>query len=65
MNEKREKIMTRQATNQRKYPHIPVLPHVKEAVMAWAKENKYKAYKISDLIEKLPEIAPFIKGENK
>jgi len=57
--------MTRQAVNQKRYPHIPVLPHVKEAVMAWAKENKYKAYKISDLIEKLPEIAPFISGENK
>lgn len=57
--------MTRQAINQQRYPHIPVLPHVKEAVTAWAKKNKYKTYKISDLIEKLPEIAPFIKGENK
>jgi len=57
--------MTRQATNQRKYPHIPVLPHVKEAIKAWADYNKFKTYKISDLIEKLPEIAPFIKGEQK
>ena len=57
--------MTRQAVNQKKYPLIPVPAYIKDAVKAWAFENKYKVYKIGDLIEKLPEIAPYIKGEQK
>lgn len=57
--------MTRQAKNQRVYPHIPVPAYIKVAVKAWADENKYKIYKIGDLIEKLPDIAPYIKKEEK
>lgn len=57
--------MTRQAVNQRKYPLIPVPAHIKAAVKAWADENKYKIYKIGDLIEEMPEIKPYIKKEDK
>lgn len=55
--------MTRQALNQQRYPAIPVPAYVKDAVRAWAKDNKFQFYKIGDLIEKLPEIAPYIKKE--
>lgn len=56
--------MTRQAINQQRYPSIPVPAHVKQAVKAWAKANKFQFYKIGDLIERLPEIAPYIKKGN-
>ena len=54
--------MTRQAINQRKYPTIPLPASIKDAVKAWAKENGVMLYKIGDLIAKLPEIKPYLKG---
>lgn len=55
------KEITKQAVNQRKYPHIPVPAYIKKAVKAWADYNKFKMYKIGDLIEKMPEMEKFIK----
>lgn len=54
--------MTRQGKHAREYPLIPVSAYVKEAVKAWAKENKYKMYKVGELIEKLPELQPYIEA---
>lgn len=57
--------MTRQAINQRKYPTIPLPASIKEAVKAWAKENGVMMYKIGDLLVKLPELKPYLKGETR
>lgn len=55
------KEITRQAEHQRVYPMIPVPAYIKVAVKAWADYNKFKMYKIGDLIEKMPEMEKFIK----
>ena len=55
------KEITRQAEHQRVYPMIPVPAYIKVAVKAWADYNKFKMYKIGDLIEKMPEMQKFIK----
>ena len=58
--------MTRQAKQQRIYPMIPVPAHIKVAVKAWADFNKFKMYKIGDLIENLPELKEYVeKAKNE
>ena len=53
--------ISRQAKQQRIYPMIPVPAYIKKAVKAWADYNKFKMYKIGDLIEQLPELEKFVK----